>query len=232
MKAMFWLPLLWSAAATAASASVDRFEIASREPFYSGRAGSYVRMQGTFVGSLDPREPIPNLDKAPRRADGRVEYRSDFVLLVPQEPARGNRVLLFDVENNGRPVTHGLYNSPLGGLARLLEVGNGFLENEGYTIAVASWQNGQGIELPSYTGPDGKPVPLLAVGFAALRDFASLLRFEAADGAGTKNPLAGTIDFAIAAGSSQTSRVLKSFVHHGFNRSGERRVFDGLHLHV
>ena len=215
-----------------ALARVDRIEIQAREPFHTARVGPYVQIRGTFVGSLDPNEPIPHLEEAPRRADGRVEYRSDFILLAPESPGSGNRVLLFDVENNGRPVVHGLYNSPLGGLTRLLEVGSGFVEDQGYTVAIASWQNGHGIELPAYRGADGTSVPLLAVGFAALRDFAAFLRFEARDGAGNPNPIAGGTDYGLAAGSSQTSRLLKSFVHHGFNRVGDRLVFDGIHLHV
>jgi Alpha/beta hydrolase domain len=218
---------------TAAMASVDRITIASREPFYTARVGAYVQIRGSFVGSLNPlEEPIPHLADATRRTDGRVEYRSDFVIVAPDSPRAGNRVLLFDVENNGRPVVHGLYNSPLDGLARMLEVGNGFVEDEGYTVAVASWQNGHGIELPTYRGEDGKDVPLLAVGFAAVRDFAAFLRYEAKDAAGSANPIAGTIDYGLAAGSSQTSRVLKSFVYHGFNRVGQHLVFDGIHLHI
>jgi hypothetical protein len=70
------------------------------------------------------------------------------------------------------------------------------------------------------------------VGFAAVRDFAAFLRFDAHDHFGTANPIAGTIDRAIAAGSSQTGRFLKSFMHDGFNRAGQRTVFDGLHIHL
>lgn len=215
-----------------ALARVDRIDVQAREPFHVARLGPYVQIRGTFVGSLDPGEPIPHLDEAPRRRDGQVEYRSDFVILTPESPGAGNRVLLFDVENNGRPVVHGLYNSPIDELVRLLEIGNGFVEDRGYTVAVASWQNGHGIELPSYRGPDGASVPLLAVGFAAIRDFAAFLRYDEKDAAGSPNPIAGRTDHALAAGSSQTSRLLKSFVHQGFNRAGERLVFDGIHLHV
>lgn len=232
MKTKGFALMFVSLVASQVAARVDRITIQAREPFHTSRVGAYVQIRGTFVGSLDPNEPIPHLDEAKRRADGRVEYRSDFILLAPDAPDAGNRVLLFDVENNGRPVVHGLYNSPHDGLARLLEVGNGFLEDEGYTVAIMSWQNGHGIELPTYVGADGSPIPLLAVGFAALRDFAAFLRFEAEDDAGTHNPIAGTTDHALAAGSSQTSRLLKSFVHHGFNRAGDRLVFDGIHLHV
>lgn len=218
--------------AVPAFARVDRIEVKTREPYHTTKAGPYVKLTGTFVGSLDPKDPIPNLDKARRRPDGRVEYASEFTILAPDSVTAGNRVLLFDVENNGRPVTHGLYNSPTEALASQLEVGNGFIEDNGYTVAVAHWQSGRGITLPEPPGADGKPAALLAVGFAAVRDLAAFLRFEARDVEGHPNPIAGTIDRAIAAGSSQTGRFLKSFVHHGFNRAGERMVFDGIHVHI
>lgn len=225
--------IVWIVGVGHALASVERIEITSREAFHTSRIGPYVKFEGVFVGSLDPAmESIPNLDKATRRADGRVEYRSDFIILAPESASAGNRVLLFDVENNGRPVVHGMYNSPLESVVRGVEVGNGFLEDQGFVVAVASWQNTHGITLPEYAGPDGKPILLSAVGFAAIRDFAAFLRFETADGAGTANPVAGRISQAIAAGSSQTARFLKSFLHHGFNRVGARMVFDGLHLQV
>ena len=216
-----------------AFANVERIEIRARERFHSGRVGPYVSISGVFTGSLDPRtETIPDLSRARRRADGRVEYASDFIILAPESAAAGNRVLLFDVENNGRPVVHGMYNSPLDSTVRLLEVGNGFLEDQGFIIAIASWQAGHGIRLPEVSGPEGKPVPLAAVGFAAIRDFAAFLRFDERDRHGTANPIAGRIEVAIAAGSSQTARFLKSFLHHGFNQMIGRTVFDGLHLQV
>jgi hypothetical protein len=217
---------------TAAMASVDRIEVKSREPYHSSRVGPYVKITGSFIGSLDPGEPIPNLSRAPRRQDGRVEYKSGFVILAPESATAGNRVLLFDVENNGRPVTHALYNTPNEGSVAQLEFGNGFIEDNGFIVAIADWQNGRGITLPVYPGADGKPTPLTAVGFAAIRDFATFLRFEAQDRTGNANPLAGAIDHAIAAGSSQTGRFLKSFIHHGFNRIGTRTIFDGFHVHI
>ena len=219
--------------ATQAFASVEKIEIKSRESFHTSRIGPYIKIEGVFTGGLDPAdEAIPGLEKATRRSDGRVEYRSDFIILAPESPSAGNRVLLFDVENNGRPVVHGMYNSPLESIVQAIDVGNGFLEDQGFIIAVASWQNGHGITLPGYLGEDDQPMLLLSVGFAAIRDFAVFLRFEPTDGAGTANPVAGRVGHAIAAGSSQTARFLKSFLHHGFNRVGDRMVFDGLHLQV
>ena len=224
--------LAFAAGAGASLAAVDKIVIKSREPYHASRVGPYLKISGTFVGSLDPDEPIPNLAKAARRPDGRVEYESGFTILAPESPTAGNRVLLFDVENNGRPVTHGLYNTPNEGANSALDFGNGFIEDNGYIVAVADWQNGRGIGLPEVPGPDGKPMPLTGVGFAAVRDFAAFLRFETKDHAGTANPVAGALDHAIAAGSSQTGRFLKSFVHYGFNRAGTRIVFEGLHVHL
>ena len=45
---------------------------------------------------------IALLDQAPRNARGLVEYRSDFVLLRPADPAHGNGRLLYEVNNRGR----------------------------------------------------------------------------------------------------------------------------------
>ncbi len=101
-----------------------------------------MKITGTFVGSLDPAEPIPNLSRAPRRPDGRESAKSGFVILAPESAAAGNRVLLFDVENNGRPVTHALYNTPNEGSIAQLDFGNGFIEDNGFIVAVADWQNG------------------------------------------------------------------------------------------
>ncbi len=85
------------------AAEVDRIEVKGREVFYTSKIGPYVKITGTFTGSLNPNEPIPNLTKAPRRSDGRVEYSSEFVILAPQSPEKGNHVMLFDVENRGHP---------------------------------------------------------------------------------------------------------------------------------
>jgi hypothetical protein len=215
-----------------AAARVERFEVKTREAYHHSKRGPYVKLTGTFTGSLDLKESIPNLDKAKRRPDGRVEYASEFTILTPESASGGNRVLLFDVENNGRPVTHGMYNSPTEAVVSLLEIGNGFIEDNGYTVAIAHWQAGKGITLPEVAGADGKSSPLLAGGFAAVRDLAAFLRFEARDTEGRENPIAGRIDYALAAGSSQTGRFLRSFVHDGFNSVGRRLVFEGIHVHI
>lgn len=67
------------------------------------------------------------------------------------------------------------------------------------------------------------------VGFAAVRDVVSFLRHTSTDEQGTPNPLAGTLQWAIATGLSQSGRFHRPFLHLGFNQDeSKRRVFDGM----
>jgi hypothetical protein len=76
-----------------------------------------------------------------------------------------------------------------------------------------------------YTAKD----PLvLGVGMAATRDIFSFLRHATLDAAGTKNPIAGKIQWGIGYGISQSGRYLKTFILDGFNEDEDGRiVFDG-----
>ncbi|MDE3074473.1 MAG: hypothetical protein KGJ86_03510, partial [Chloroflexota bacterium] len=68
--------------------------------------------------------------------------------------------------------------------------------------------------------------PVTGVGFAALRDTVSFLRFARHE---EGNPCAGTIDHALAIGSSQTGRVLRQMLYLGFCvDEDDRLVLDGL----
>jgi hypothetical protein len=81
-----------------------------------------------------------------------------------------------------------------------------------------------------YTAKD----PLvLGIGLAATRDINSFFRFETQDAAGTPNPLAGRIGWAISDGTSQSGAFLKLFVMLGFNQDERgRRVWDGVNPNV
>jgi hypothetical protein len=220
--------LLW---ADAAAAKVVRFEIQRSEPYGSFRAGDFVRIEARAVGELAADEAIPGLDRAPRNARGRVEYATPVTIIAPKAPG-GNGALLFDVANRGRAVAHGLYNSPREKFLALgsFEAGTGFLEDRGFTVVMAAWELGQQIELPSFTDQDGKTRYAEGVGIAAIRDIVDFLHHAAADEAGNRNPLAGSINRTLAIGYSQTARLLKAMMIDGFNRAEGRRVFDGLHL--
>jgi hypothetical protein len=74
---------------------------------------------------------------------------------------------------------------------------------------------------------------VLGLGFAATRDLVAFLHHAQRDDAGTANPLAGAIRTALAHGTSQAGRFLRTMVLLGFNRD-ERGgvVFDGINPHL
>jgi hypothetical protein len=67
------------------------------------------------------------------------------------------------------------------------------------------------------------------LGFAAIRDFNSFLRYATADDVNTPNPLAGDVTRIYTETSSQPARTLNDFTHLGFNQDESgNRVFDGM----
>ena len=218
----------------AAVAKVTRLEIDSKQDYGSFRPGDFVLWEGRIVGELSPSEKIPDLDKATKDANGLIEYSARISLIFPTNPKDGNGVLLVDIPNRGRPYAQALYNSPRDEPfeAGTLEVGTGFLQDHGFSVAEVRWELGQGAELPSFTDPSGKKRFVEGVGFAIVRDAADFLAHAKADTAGTANPLRGAIKRTLASGKSQSGRYLKTFLFNGFNVADGRRVFDGMHVFV
>src|SRR5204862_1092240 len=76
-----------------------------------------------------------------------------------------------------------------------------------------------------YTATDPR---VTGLGFAAVRDTVSFLRFAEKDAEGQVNPLAGSIERAYAFGISQSGRFIHHLVYEGFNTDEQQRmVFDG-----
>ena len=76
---------------------------------------------------------------------------------------------------------------------------------------------------------------MLGIGFAAMRDAISFLRYESADRDGNPNPLAahGLPTTAVSLGISQSGRMLRDFLYQGFNEDvAGRIVFDGMHPNI
>jgi hypothetical protein len=209
-----------------AHGEIVEWRVLSTKPYGQFATGPYVRIEAEAHGALDPSEPIPGLDKAPRNAQGRVEYRTPVILIIP-ETKKGNGALLVDVPNRGRAISHALYNSPRDRPVAVgsLDQGLGLLENRGYAIAVVQWEMGEGPVLPAFE-ENGRKLYAEGVGFAAVRDVAIFLRGAPAPA----NPLAGRIDRAYAVGYSQTARFVKTFVVHGFNEDQGHVAFDGVHI--
>ena len=74
---------------------------------------------------------------------------------------------------------------------------------------------------------------VLGIGYAATRDLASFLRYEARDVKGNWNPAGLSMRHAYAIGISQSGRYLRDHVSQGFNQDEKGRiVFDGVLAHI
>jgi hypothetical protein len=142
-----WTLSLFVFLAASADAHVTRVEIISRADVQDGRtfglAGAYERIIGRVYFAVNPENihnrQIVDLDKAPRNAQGEVEFSADLYLFKPKDMAKGNNAVLFEVSNRGgrgilRLANGGNSPGPNG------EFGDGFLLREGYTIAWVGWQ--------------------------------------------------------------------------------------------
>lgn len=136
-----------------------------------GAAGAYERVIGTAKGEVDPTNPansgIALIDKAPRNARGMVEYTTDFFVLRPKDPARGNGRILYEVNNRGRKMLFGnIADGPQGvnDPKTLADVGDGFPLRRGYAIVWSGWDpdapranKGLGLTAPMAT-ENGQPI--------------------------------------------------------------------------
>src|ERR1700688_4701881 len=67
-----------------ADAKVTRLELASKQSYGTFRAGGFVLWEGRVTGELRPSEKIPDLDKAPKNANGMAEYSAKISLIFPR----------------------------------------------------------------------------------------------------------------------------------------------------
>jgi hypothetical protein len=154
-----WLAVLgaWTAAA---SAEVVRIEVSERtgvggDTSY-GTAGRYEKLRGTLHFAVDPRLPanqiVTDVELARTNAAGRVEFTADFYLLKPQDIARGNGALLFEVSNRGGKGVLPMLSRAAASLdpSEARELGDGFLLEQGFALLWVGWQldpNPAGVDL-------------------------------------------------------------------------------------
>lgn len=130
--------------------AVTRVEIVRREPFAGGRefgdAGAYERIDAVAHYAVDPAHPanapIVDLDRAERDGGGRVRFRGDATFLVPADPARANRALLFEAPNRGNRLAMRSFNMAPFDLMPTYDIpaGDGFLFERGWCVAWCGWQ--------------------------------------------------------------------------------------------
>ena len=117
------------------SAEVTRLDVKSRTdiPGYN-----YERIVGRLHFAVDPANPrnavVVDLDKAPRNAEGRVEFSADFLMLRPK--SGGSSTALVDIVNRGR-LTFGRFSASGGADP----IGDGFLLKRGMTVVAVGWES-------------------------------------------------------------------------------------------
>jgi Alpha/beta hydrolase domain len=157
-----------------AFARVARVEIVTREDVAGGKpfgdAGPYEKVVGRVHFAVSPRarqnRRVVDLDKAPRNAQGEVEFSADLFLLKPKDMARSNRALLLEISNRGGKAILSIVNGgrPGGDPGTEADLGDGFLLRRGYVVAWLGWQfdvHGEGgvrLHAPVARNADGSPI--------------------------------------------------------------------------
>jgi Alpha/beta hydrolase domain len=137
-------------AALAASAAVDRVEVAERSPVLDGKTfgntGAYERVVGKVYFTVDPKNPanrnIADIDLAPVNANGLVEFSADLYMLQPVDPSKANGAVLLEISNRGGKGMLAFYDRGAGGTdpRTAVQFGDGFLLEQGYTLVWVGWQ--------------------------------------------------------------------------------------------
>jgi hypothetical protein len=132
-----------------------------------GDVGPYEKLVGVARFTVDPKharnKDIVDLDKAPRNAEGKVEFEADVYILAPKDRARGNGAIFYDVNNRGNKLALGMFNSGGGGNDPN-DGGNGFLFRRGYTVVWCGWigevlpGNQRMLLKPPVATDNGKPI--------------------------------------------------------------------------
>jgi hypothetical protein len=131
--------------AQAAEARVTSITITSIVPAYGGASfgsvGPYQFVTGIANGAVDPADPknavIQDIALAPLDAKGRVEYSTNFQILMPVDESKGNHIMLTEIVNRGTELDPSFFNI---GVTSSAPAGDGFLENQGLTLVWTGWQ--------------------------------------------------------------------------------------------
>lgn len=151
---------------------IDKTESPTFEGRSFGEVGQYEKIVGRAFGVADPTDPVDagivNLARAPKNAQGLVEYDVDFYVLKPINMEKGNKSLFYDVVNRGNKNLHTTFNVGAGGgndPTKATDAGDGLLMNAGYTLVWSGWQgdvltgnNRLTTRFPVATNGDGSPI--------------------------------------------------------------------------
>ena len=159
--------------AQSVEAKVVRLVVERTTPYAGGKAfgeaGAFERLEGTVFMEVDPDDPlnavIVNLDRAPRNEAGLVELSAPFVLVKPVDMTRGNRKLLYGINNRGNAIEIPFQTFPSLAAGASPETGDGLFFRLGYAFVDAGWAGDitttaarLGANLPVAVQADGSPI--------------------------------------------------------------------------
>jgi hypothetical protein len=142
------LVLSLAALAPAAFARVTHIDVLTRTTVLDGQsfdaAGPYEKITARVYFAVRPDDRhnsgIVDLDKAPRNADGEVEFSADLFLLRPLNG--GNHALLLEIPNRGGSGLMRIVDGgpPVASPTARADFGDAWLLRQGYTVATLGWQ--------------------------------------------------------------------------------------------
>ena len=180
VRALATTAVLMALAPAASQARIVRVEITQTTPAWGGRnfgeVGGYERVIGKAYGEIDPQSPsnamIQDIALAPKNARGMVEYSTDIDILRPADRSKSNGVLFFNIINRGNKGGLALFNvdipggpANIGNMNAVTEAGDGFMQQQGYTVVWFGWQpdvvggnNRMTMQVPVAKNPDGSAI--------------------------------------------------------------------------
>ena len=156
-----------------AEARVVRIVVERTTPYNDGQSfgtvGSFERLEGTVYMEIDPDNPlngvIVNIERVPRNSDGLVEFSAPFVIIKPVDMMRGNRKVLYGINNRGNAIEIPFQTFPPLPPGANPESADGLFFRLGYTLVDAGWAGDivttttrLGANLPVAVQPDGSPI--------------------------------------------------------------------------
>src|SRR5437764_11571154 len=145
-------------AALPAHAKVRKIQITAKEtPTFGGYSwpgvGQYEKIVGRAFGEVDPLDPknagIVDIERAPRNANGNVEYSFDFYILKPIDLSKGAHKVMYEPPNRGNKTWANLArftgstNDP-GSQTDATILDNNFFLPRGYTLVFSGWDQAAG----------------------------------------------------------------------------------------
>jgi len=175
-RAVVTLIVIWSLTGwltDTLDARVVRIVVDSTTPYAAGRtfgeAGIFERLEGTVYMEVDPDDSlngvVVNLHRAQRNANGLVEFSAPFVIIRPVDGSRGNRKILYGINNRGNAIEIPFQTFPALPAGADPETADGLFFRMGYTFVDAGWagdvittETRLGADLPVAVQADGSPI--------------------------------------------------------------------------